>query len=112
MRRFMALLFGSLLVLQLAATAVPPSLSPPGCNVAEAKGRSAPKPPQQRKSPEPEPMTYERAMELENKRHAKNLADIRYHYRFHKPMRKFQERKENAFHAKRVEEIKKKYGML
>ena len=112
MRRFMALLFGSLLVLQLAAATVPPSLSPPSYSVAEAKGRSAPKPPQQRKSKEPESMTYERAMELENQRHAKNLADIRYHYRFHKSLRKFLERKEFAFHAQRVEEIKKKYGML
>ena len=110
--RFMAILFGSLLVLQMAATALPPSIAPPSYSVAEAKGRSAPKPPRQRKSPEPEPMTYERAMELEKKRHEKNLADIRYHYRFHKPMRKYRERQENEFHAKRVEEIKKKYGML
>ena len=109
--RFMAIVFGSLLVLQLAAAAVPPSASPPAYGVAEAKGRAA-KPPRQRKSPQEEPMTYERAMEIEHRRHEKNLADIRYHYRFHKPMRQFQERKENEFHAKRVEEIKKKYGVL
>ncbi len=69
------------------------------------------KKPPRKKGGRPEVLTYERAMEIESKRHAERLERIRKHYRNHPPKRREAIRQENAFHAKRIEEINKKFGM-
>ena len=68
------------------------------------------KPPRQ-KGGKPEVLTYERAMEIENKRHEDKLDLIWKSYKHHPPKYRAAVQRENAFHAKRVEEIKKKFGM-
>ena len=67
--------------------------------------------PTRQKGGQPEVLTYERAMEIENKRHENRLEAIRKFYRYHRPKRRLATQQENEFHAKRVEEIQKKYGM-
>ena len=69
------------------------------------------KEPARQKGGQPEVLTYERAMEIENKRHENRLEAIRKFYRHHRPKRRLATQKENEFHTKRVEEIQKKYGM-
>ena len=71
----------------------------------------AEKPPPRQKGGQPEVLTYERAMEIELKRHQQKLDLIWKSYRHHRPKLRRATQRENEFHAKRVEEIRQKYGM-
>ncbi len=86
-------------------------LSPPEYNAVMA----APKAPKARRTPpkprqKPEPMTYERAVMIENKEHERRVRLILKHFKNHRPLRESELQKENLRHQKRLEEIEKKYG--
>ncbi len=113
-RKIMVAALGGLLFIAAPGAVFPP----PVCSVAKAAADSKArnengeqKPPRQ-KGGQPEVLTYERAMEIENNRHQRKLEAIRRSYRHHPPKRRLATRRENDFHAKRVEEIKKRFGML
>ena len=91
-----------------------PAIAPPDFAFAAKKKSDAAKKkaPKRQKGGKAEALTYERAMEIENKRHEKNLADIKRFYRHHKPMKLRAIKEENDFHAKRVAEIQKRFGMI
>ena len=105
-KRMLAAALGALLFFTGPAS----TLLPAAYAAAKKDERGEKKPPRQRGG-QPEVLTYERAMEIENKRHEDRLEAIRKFYRYHRPKRRLATQKENEFHAKRVDEIKKKYGM-
>ena len=111
-KKILAAALGGLLFFTIPAATLLPEIC------VAAKKAKAPKKdadgeqkPPRPKGGRPEVLTYERAMEIETKRHEERLERIRKHYRNHPPKRREAIRQENAFHAKRVEEIQKKYGM-
>lgn len=80
--------------------------TPPKAAFAKAKRRG-------RKGSVPgEKISYERAIEIEDALHIKRLRDIHWAYRFHPRIKRDEIRRENERHEKRVEEIKKEYGVL
>ena len=107
-KKILAALLGGLFIFTVPVTVLLPEV----CAAAK-KGQNdgAEKPPPRQKGGRPEVLTYERAMEIENKRHQDKLELIWKSYKHHPPKLRQATRRENAFHAKRVEEIKKKYGM-
>lgn len=107
-KKVFAALMGGLFFFTVPATNLLPEVY---AAAKKAADDGAEKPPPRQKGGQPEVLTYERAMEIENKRHQEKLEQIWKSYRHHPPKRRFAIRRENAFHAKRVEEIKKKYGM-
>lgn len=107
-KKILAALLGGLFFFTVpAATLLPEVCAAP----KKAEDDGAEKPPPRQKGGQPEVLTYERAMEIENKRHEQKLELIWKSYKHHPPKLRQATRRENAFHAKRVEEIKKKYGM-
>lgn len=107
-KTILAALMGGLFFFTVpAATLLPEVCAAP----KKAEDDGAEKPPPRQKGGQPEVLTYERAMEIENKRHEQKLELIWKSYKHHPPKLRQATRRENAFHAKRVEEIKKKYGM-
>lgn len=107
-KKILAALMGGLFFFTVpAATLLPDVCAAP----KKAEDDGAEKPPPRQKGGQPEVLTYERAMEIENKRHEQKLELIWKSYKHHPPKLRQATRRENAFHAKRVEEIKKKYGM-
>ena len=107
-KKILAALMGGLFFFTVpAATLLPEVCAGP----KKAEDDGAEKPPPRQKGGQPEVLTYERAMEIENKRHEQKLELIWKSYKHHPPKLRQATRRENAFHAKRVEEIKKKYGM-
>ena len=106
-KKVLAALMGGLFFFTVPATTLMPEVY---AAAKKAKDSEKKAPPRQ-KGGQPEVLTYERAMEIENKRHQEKLEQIWKSYRHHPPKRRFAIRRENAFHAKRVEEIKKKFGM-
>ena len=111
-KKVFAALLGGLVFFTGPATALLPEV----CAAAKPKPKKsaedgAEKPPPRQKGGQPEALTYERAMEIENKRHQQKLDLIWKSYRHHPPKRRQAIQRENAFHAKRIEEIRKKYGM-
>ena len=108
-KKILAALMGGLFFFTVpAATLLPEVCAAP----KKAEDDGAEKPPPRQKGGQPEVLTYERAMEIENKRHEQKLELIWKSYKHHPPKLRQATRRENAFHAKRVEEIKKKFGML
>ena len=108
-KKILAALLGGLFFFTVpAATLLPEVCAAP----KKAGDDGAEKPPPRQKGGQPEVLTYERAMEIENKRHEQKLELIWKSYKHHPPKLRQATRRENAFHAKRVEEIKKKFGML
>lgn len=107
-KKILAALLGGLFIFTVPATTLVPEV----CAAAK-KGQNdgAEKPPPRQKGGRPEVLTYERAMEIENKRHQDKLELIWKSYKHHPPKLRQAIRRENAFHAKRVEEIQKKFGM-
>ncbi len=83
---------------------------PTTCAAAKQDEAGQKKPPR-RKGGRPEVLNYERAMEIENKRHQDKLDLIWKSYKHHPPKLRAARQRENAYHAKRVEEIKKRFGM-
>ena len=107
-KKILAALLGGLFFFTVpAATLLPEVCAAP----KKAEDDGAEKPPPRQKGGQPEVLTYERAMEIENKRHEQKLELIWKSYKHHPPKLRQATRRENSFHAKRVEEIKKKYGM-
>ena len=107
-KKILAALMGGLFFFTVpAATLLPEVCAAP----KKAEDDGAEKPPPRQKGGQPEVLTYERAMEIENKRHEQKLELIWKSYKHHPPKLRQATRRENAFQAKRVEEIKKKYGM-
>ena len=107
-KKILAALLGGLFFFTVPAE----TLLPEVCAAPKkAEDDGAEKPPPRQKGGQPEVLTYERAMEIENKRHEQKLELIWKSYKHHPPKLRQATRRENAFHAKRVEEIKKKYGM-
>ena len=107
-KKILAALMGGLFFFTVpAATLLPEVCAAP----KKAEDDGAEKPPPRQKGGQPEVLTYERAMEIENKRHEQKLDLIWKSYKHHPPKLRQAIRRENAFHAKRVEEIQKKYGM-
>ena len=105
--KILAALLGGLFFFTVpAATLLPEVCAAP----KKAEDDGAEKPPPRQKGGQPEVLTYERAMEIENKRHEQKLELIWKSYKHHPPKLRQATRRENAFHAKRVEEINKKYG--
>ena len=88
-----------------AAALLPEALAAPQEDETAAK-----KPPRQ-KGAQPEPLTYEKAVEIENNRHAKELEAIRKHYRNHRPKLRRAIQKENERHEKNLKKIRKRFGM-
>ena len=88
-----------------AATLLPEAFAAPQEDETAAK-----KPPRQ-KGGQPEPLTYEKAVEIENNRHAKELEAIRKHYRNHRPKLRRAIQKENERHEKNLKKIRKRFGM-
>lgn len=109
-KKILAAMLGGLLFFTGPAATLLPEVCAAAKRTANAKQDGEKKPPR-KKGGRPEILTYERAMEIENKRHEERLERIRKHYRNHPPKRREAIRQENAFHAKRVEEIRKKFGM-
>ena len=108
-KKVLAALLGGLFIFTVpAATMLPEVCAAP----KKARDDGAEKPPPRQKGGQPEVLTYERAMEIENKRHEQKLELIWKSYKHHPPKLRQATRRENAFHAKRVEEIKKRFGML
>lgn len=107
-KKILAALLGGLFFLATPMTTLLPEVY-----AAPKKGAEdgAEKPPPRQKGGQPEVLTYERAMEIENKRHQQKLDLIWKSYKHHPPKLRQAIRRENAFHAKRIEEIQKKYGM-
>ncbi len=83
-----------------------PSPLDSGMVLAAPKTRRPPPKPRQK----PEPMNYERALDIENKEHERRVRLIYKHLKNHKPLREFELQKELERHQKRLEEIEKKYG--
>ena len=109
-KKILAAMMGGLFFFTVpAAVLLPEVYAAPKKAKAEDDGEE--KPPPRQKGGQPEVLTYERAMEIENKRHEQKLDLIWKSYKHHPPKLRQAIRRENAFHAKRVEEIKKKYGM-
>ena len=106
-KKIMASALGALLFFTGPAA----TLLPEACAAVKKDDGDKEKPPPRQKGGQPEVLTYERAMEIENKRHENRLEAIRKFYRHHRPKRRLATQQENEFHAKRVEEIQKKYGM-
>jgi len=90
---------------------VPAAAFPPTGFTAPKQGETREKKPPRKKGGKPEVLTYERAMEIELKRHQDKLDLIWKSYKHHPPKYRAAVRRENEFHAKRVEEIKKRFGM-
>ena len=107
-KKILAALLGGLFIFTVPATVLLPEVC---AAPKKAEDDGAEKPPPRQKGGQPEVLTYERAMEIENKRHEQKLELIWKSYKHHPPKLRQATRRENAFHAKRVEEIKKKYGM-
>ena len=107
-KKILAALLGGLFFFTVPATILLPEVC---AAPKKAEDDGAEKPPPRQKGGQPEVLTYERAMEIENKRHEQKLELIWKSYKHHPPKLRQATRRENAFHAKRVEEIKKKYGM-
>ena len=107
-KKIFAAMLGGLFFFSVPAASLLPEVY-----AAPKKGAEdgAEKPPPRQKGGQPEVLTYERAMEIENKRHQQKLELIWKSYRHHPPKLRQAIRRENAFHAKRIEEIQKKYGM-
>ena len=82
----------------------------PEAFAAPKKKTEGEKKPRRQKGGRPEVLTYERAMEIENKRHEDKLDLIWKSYKHHPPKLRAARQRENAFHAKRIEEINKKFG--
>ncbi|MBR1761275.1 MAG: hypothetical protein IJ812_02170 [Schwartzia sp.] len=108
-KKIIAAALGALLFCTGPAAALLPEAYAAARKTANPKKEK--KEPTRQKGGQPEILTYERAMEIENKRHANRLEAIRKFYRLHRPKRRLATQKENEFHAKRVQEIKEKYGM-
>ncbi len=107
-KKILAALMGGLFFFTVpAATLLPEVCAAP----KKAEDDGAEKPPPRQKGGQLDVLTYERAMAIENKRHEQKLELIWKSYKHHPPKLRQATRRENAFHAKRVEEIKKKYGM-
>lgn len=108
-KKLLAALMGGLVFFTVpAATLLPEVYAAP--KKAKAEDDGAEKPPPRQKGGQPEVLTYERAIEIENKRHEQKLELIWKSYKHHPPKLRQATRRENAFHAKRIEEINKKYG--
>ena len=107
-KKILAALLGGLLIVTVPATNLLPEVY---AAPQKAEDDGAEKPPPRQKGGQPEVLTYERAMEIENKRHEQKLELIWKSYKHHPPKLRQAIRRENAFHAKRVEEIQKKFGM-
>ena len=88
-----------------------PTAPPPEAFAAPKQDENAEKPPPRQKGGQPEPLTYEKAVEIENNRHAKELKAIRKHYRNHRPKLRRAIQKENARHEKNLQKIRKRFGM-
>ena len=86
------------------------ALLPEAFAAPQKDGAAAKKPPRQ-KGGQPEPLTYEKAVEIENNRHAKELEAIRKHYRNHRPKLRRAIQKENERHEKILKKIRKRFGM-
>ena len=109
-KKLLAALIGGLVFFTVPTTTMlPEAYAAP--KKAKAEDDGAEKPPPRQKGGQPEVLTYERAMEIENKRHEQKLELIWKSYKHHPPKLRQAIRRENAFHAKRVEEIQKKFGM-
>ena len=107
-KKILAALLGGLFIFTVPAAVLLPEV----CAAPRKKqDDGAEKPPPRQKGGQPEVLTYERAMEIENKRHQDKLELIWKSYKHHPPKLRQAIRRENAFHAKRVEEIQKKFGM-
>ena len=89
----------------------PTATLPPEAWAAPQQDENAEKPPPRQKGGQPEALTYERALEIENKRHEKELEAIRKHYRNHRPKLRRAIQKENARHEKNLKKIRKRFGM-
>ena len=107
-KKFFAALMGGLVFFTVPAATLLPEVY---AAAKKAEDDGAEKPPPRQKGGQPEVLTYERAMEIENKRHEQKLELIWKSYKHHPPKLRQAIRRENAFHAKRVEEIQKKFGM-
>ena len=107
-KKFFVALMGGLVFFTVPAATVLPEVY---AAAKKAEDDGAEKPPPRQKGGQPEVLTYERAMEIENKRHEQKLELIWKSYKHHPPKLRQAIRRENAFHAKRVEEIQKKFGM-
>ena len=111
-RKFLAAVMGALIFFTGPAATMLPEVSAAAKKTADAnKKKEGEKKPPRQKGGKPEVLTYERAMEIEMKRHTERLERIRKHYRNHRPKLREAVRQENEFHAKRVEEIQKRFGM-
>ena len=86
------------------------AFSPTAYAAAKQEEGAAQKKPKRRKGGKPEALTYERAIEIENKRHQEKLDLIWKSYKHHPPKLRAARQRENAFHAKRIEEINRKFG--
>ncbi len=107
-KKVLAALLGGLFIFMVPAM----TLLPEVCAAPKkTQDDGAEKPPPRQKGGQPEVLTYERAMEIENKRHEQKLELIWKSYKHHPPKLRQATRRENAFHEKRVEEIKKRFGM-
>ena len=107
-KKILAALMGGLFFFTVPAAILLPEVC---AAPKKAEDDGAEKPPPRQKGGQPEVLTYERAMEIENKRHEQKLELIWKSYKHHPPKLRQAIRRENAFHAKRIEEINKKYGM-
>ncbi len=105
-KKFAAALLGALVLLSGPAASMLSEVQ-----AAPAQSEQKEKKPPRQKGGKAEVLTYERAMEIENNRHQRKLVEIRRFYKYHSPKRRLAIQKENEFHAKRVEEIKKRFGM-
>ena len=106
-KKWMAAMLGGLLLL---TSPIAPALLP-DAHAAAKQAEDGEKKPPRRKGGQPEPLTYEKAVEIENKRHEDQLEAIRKQYRNHPPKRRLAIQKENARHEKILEKIRKRFGM-
>ena len=108
-KKLLAALMGGFVFFTVPAATLLPEVCA-AAKKAKAEDDGAEKPPPRQKGGQPEVLTYERAMEIENKRHEQKLELIWKSYKHHPPKLRQATQRENAFHAKRIEEINKKYG--
>ena len=109
-KKLIAVMLGGFLFLAgPTATLLPEAYAAP--RKAPQKADDGEKAPPRKKGGKPEVLTYERAMEIENNRHERKLTAIKKFYRHHPPKRRLAIQKENEFHAKRIEEIEKQFGV-
>ena len=106
-KKLLAALMGGFVFFTIPATTWLPEVY---AAAKKKKDDGAEKQPPRQKGGQPEVLTYERAMEIENKRHEQKLELIWKSYKHHPPKLRQATQRENAFHAKRIEEINKKYG--